>query len=145
MAEELRSFSPASIWCSREPKAIETAQTIAEMLNAPLQAIDGLEEHHRNSVPFFPTQDEFELAIAQFFRNPDKLVLGEETAHQALHRFTAAINRAIKATTADTTIIVTHGTVMTLYVASVAGVRPICFWRGLETPSFVVLTPPEPI
>ena len=106
-----------------------------------MQIADGLEEHHRTKVPYFPTEDEFEQAIEQFFRNPHKLVLGDETAQQALQRFAAAIDRVIEAAAADTAIVVTHGTVMTLYMASVAGVRPMCFWRSLETPSFVVITP----
>ena len=38
---------------------------------------------------------------------------------------------------------VTHGTVMTLYVASVAGVQPMRFWHRLGLPSFVVLTLPD--
>ena len=37
----------------------------------------------------------------------------------------------------------THGTVMTLYVATVAGVRPIPLWRRLGLPSFVVLSLPN--
>ena len=118
-----------SIRCSNEPKAIETAQILAHALKAPLRVADGLEEHHRSSVPYFPTQDEFERAIQQFFHNPQQHVLGEETAQQALRRFTAAINRIIATDTADTAIVVTHGTVMTLYMASVSGVEPMCFWR----------------
>ena len=141
LANELRGFAPASIWCSKEPKAIETAQILASALDTPMQIADGLEEHHRTKVPYFPTEDEFEQAIEQFFRNPHKLVLGDETAQQALQRFAAAIDRVIEAAAADTAIVVTHGTVMTLYMASVAGVRPMCFWRSLETPSFVVITP----
>ena len=144
LAKELRCFAPAPIWCSKEPKAIETAQILAGALDIPAQIADGLEEHHRGSVPYFPTQDEFEQAIEQFFSEPDKLVLGDETAQQALRRFTAAIDRVVEADaadTADTAIVVTHGTVMTLYMASVVGVRPMCFWRRLETPSFAVLTP----
>lgn len=145
LAEELRGFNPASIWCSKEPKAIETAQILADMLNVPVNVTDGLEEHHRDNVPYFPSQDEFEQAIEQFFLNPEEPVLGEETAQQALQRFTAAIDRIIATGTAETAIVVTHGTVMTLYTASVSGVEPMCFWRSLETPSFVVLTPPEHI
>ena len=144
LAEELRGFNTASIWSSKEQKAIETAQILADALKIPVQTTDGLEEHHRSNVPFFPTRNEFEQAIQQFFRNPQQLVLGDETAHQALQRFTAAISRIIAtdtADTADTAIIVTHGTVMTLYMASVSGVDPMCFWRSLETPSFVVLPP----
>ena len=143
LADELRVFTPTSIWCSKEPKAIETAQILAGALHLSVNIADGLEEHHRSSVPYFPTHDEFEQAVQQFFLNPQQLVLGDETAHQALQRFTAAINRIIATDTADTAIVVTHGTVMTLYMASVSGVESICFWRNLETPSFVVLTPPE--
>ena len=138
LAEELRGFTPTSIWSSKEPKAIETAQILTDALNVPVNVADGLEEHHRSKVPYFPTQDEFEQAIEQFFLNPEEPVLGEETAQQALWRFTAAINRIVATGTA---IIVTHGTVMTLYTASVSGVEPMRFWRSLETPSFVVLPP----
>lgn len=145
LAEELRGFNTASIWSSKEQKAIETAQILADALKIPVQTTDGLEEHHRSNVPFFPTRGEFEQAIQQFFRNPQQPVLGDETAQQALQRFTAAIDRIIATDTAGTAIIVTHGTVMTLYKASVSGVEPMRFWRSLETPSFVVLTPPDHI
>ena len=145
LAQELRGFSPASIWCSKEPKAIETARILADALNVPVNVTDGLEEHHRTAMPYFPTQDEFEQANQQFFRNPQQLVLGEETAQQSLRRFTVAVNRIIATDPAETAIVVTHGTVMTLYMASVSGVQPMCFWRSLETPSFVVLTPPDHI
>ena len=143
LAEELRGFSPASIWSSKEPKAIESSEILADALNVPVQIVDGLEEHHRSNVPYFPTQDEFEEAIEQFFRNQEELVLGDETAQQALQRFTAAIDRIIATDAAETTIVVTHGTVITLYMASVSGVESMSFWRNLETPSFVVLTPSE--
>ena len=138
LAEELRGFSPASIWSSKEPKAIETSEILADALNVPVQIVDGLEEHHRSNVPYFPTKDEFQQAIQQFFRYPQQPVLGDETAHQALRRFTIAINKIIATDTAETPIVVTHGTVMTLYMASVSGVEPMRFWRNLETPSFVV-------
>ncbi len=138
LAKELRGFTPTSIWCSKEPKAIETAQILTDALNVPMNVAHGLEEHHRSNVPYFPTKDGFEQAIQQFFCNPQQPVLGDETAHQALRRFTIAINKIIATGTAETPIVVTHGTVMTLYMASVSGVEPMRFWRNLETPSFVV-------
>ena len=141
LAEELRGFSPASIWSSKEPKAVETAQILASAPDTSAQVADGLEEHHRTEVPYFPTRDEFEQAIEQFFRNPYRLVLGDETAQQALRRFAAAIDRIVATDTAETTIVVTHGTVMTLYAVSASGVEPMPFWRSLETPDFVVLPP----
>ena len=115
---------------------------MAAALGVPVRTADGLEEHHRRGVPYFQTRDEFESAVEQLFCSPDQLVLGEETASQALTRFTAAIDDVIEAGQTDT-VVVTHGTVMAIYVASVAGVRPMDFWRRLGLPSFVVLALPD--
>ena len=54
----------------------------------------------------------------------------------------ASIERVIKADQADS-IVVTHGTVIALYVASVADIRPVGLWRRLGLPSYVVLTVPS--
>ena len=142
LVHRLQGFSPDAVWSSREPKAVETAEIVAGGLEVPVRTAGGLEEHHRRGVPYFQTRDEFESAVEQLFCSPDQLVLGEETAGQALTRFTAAIDDVIDAGQKDT-VVVTHGTVMTLYAASVAGVRPMDFWRRLGLPSFVVLALPD--
>lgn len=142
LAARLMEFSPAGIWSSREPKAIETAEIVADEFGVPVKIADRLEEHHRDSVPFLPSKDEFEGAVERFFHCPDQLVLGTESAEQARVRFVAAIKKAIEAGQADS-IVVTHGTVMTLYMASVAGVQMMDFWRRLGLPSYVVLTLPD--
>ena len=142
LAAQLRGFNPSVVWCSREPKAVETAEIVAGAFGIPVHVADGLEEHHRDDVPFFPTQEEFEAAVESFFCKPEQLVLGTETAEQALGRFTAAIDNVTEAEQSDT-IVITHGTVMTLYVASVFAVRRMCFWKRLGLPSVVVLTLPE--
>ena len=142
LADRLRSLGPEVVWSSREPKAVETANVVADRLGVPVRTVDGLEEHHRGGVPYFPTREEFEEAIGQFFNRPDQLVLGTETAAQSLNRFTAAVDRVVGQGHTES-IVVTHGTVMTLYVASVAGVRPTCLWRRLGVPSYVVLTLPS--
>ena len=142
LAARLRDFSPAVVWSSREPKAVETAEIVAAALGVPVRTADGLEEHHRDGVPYFPTPEEFESAVGRLFESPDELVLGTETADQALRRFTAAIDPIIEAGNADN-IVVTHGTVMAFYAASVAGVEPMDLWRSLDTPSFVVLGLPD--
>jgi broad specificity phosphatase PhoE len=43
----------------------------------------------------------------------------------------------------QTVAIVSHGTVITLYVARAAGVEPFAFWQGLGLPAFVVLSWPR--
>ena len=142
LADRLRDFSPQIVWCSAEPKAVETAEIVAKGIDVPVCAVDGLGEHARNTVPFYETRDDFEGAVERFFREPDRLVLGEETAEQALWRFANAIDEIVSAGHADN-VVVTHGTVMTLYAASFAGVGHMNFWRRLGMPSYVVLTVPD--
>ena len=142
LSAKLLNFNPRVIWCSKEPKAVETAEIIAHALGVPTQIADGFEEHHRSSVRFIPSRVEFEEAIARFFREPDRLVFGTETAKQALDRFSSAIDRVVEAVPADS-VVVTHGTVMTLYAASLARVPPMHFWRRLGMPSFAVFTLPD--
>ena len=142
LADRLREFNPAVIWSSREPKAIETAELVAGELGVPVKIADGLEEHHRDNAPFLSSKEEFEESVERFFLSPDRLVLGTETANQAHDRFAAAIDEVIDGEQADS-IVVTHGTVMTLYMASVAGVQRMDFWRRLGLPSYVVLTLPD--
>ena len=129
------------IWSSREPKAIETAEIVANEFRVPFEIADGLEEQHRDNVPFL-SQEKFEAAVERFFRCPNRLVLGAETAKQAHNRFATAIDKVTDAGQADS-IVVTHGTVMTLYAASVAGVQTMDFWRRLGLPSYVALTVPD--
>ena len=88
LAARLRGFSPEVIWSSKEPKSVETAEIVARAFGVQARTAAGLEEHDRSNVPFFETRDEFERAVEHFFREPDRLVLGTETAEQALARFT---------------------------------------------------------
>ena len=141
LAARLSEFNPAVIWSSTEPKAIETAQIVASEFSVPVEIADGLEEHHRDNVPFL-SKEVFEEAVERFFRYPDRLVLGTETARQAHNRFATAIDKVTDAGQADS-IVVTHGTVMTLHVESVAGVQTMDFWRRLGLPSYVVQTVPD--
>ena len=142
LAVRLRKFNPALVWSSREPKAIETAEIVANDLGVPVKIADGLEEHHRENVPFLPSKEEFEEAVERFFRCPDLLVLGTETAEQSRERFSDAIHKVIDAGQ-DDIIVVTHGTVISLYSANVAGVQTMEFWRRLGLPSYVVLAVPD--
>lgn len=136
MAARLRGYRANLIWCSREPKAVETAEIVGSALDISIRVTDGLEEHHRGNVPFFPTTKEFEQAIEEFFSQPSRLVLGSETASQACDRLTGAIDAVLEADSLDA-IVVTHGTVMTLYLAKLADIPPMDFWRELRTPCLV--------
>ncbi|MXX93311.1 MAG: histidine phosphatase family protein [Chloroflexi bacterium] len=141
LATKLRSFSPELIWSSREPKAVETASIVARTFDVTVRLADGLEEHHRDEVPYLPKR-EFENTVEAFFHHSDQLVLGSETAKQACERFTASIENVMKTGQKDI-IVITHGTVISLYAASVAKVHSMSLWHQLGLPSYVVLTLPS--
>jgi broad specificity phosphatase PhoE len=141
LAAELAAYQPRAIITSVEAKAVETGRIVAERLGVPRETMDGLHEHDRRNVALLDPAT-FQARVAAFFAQPETLVLGSETGAQARHRFTRAID-AVLATYPDTAVaVVAHGTVMTLYLAQVAGIDPYPFWQRLGLPAFVVLTRP---
>lgn len=142
LAQQLAKHSPDLIFSSVEPKAVETAQIVGDALNKPVEVVEGLHEHDRRNVKFLDKK-KFEASIAQFFDRPDVLTFGNETAAQAYHRFSRAVT-AITARYSDSNVaLITHGTVLTLFVSRLTAVAPFPFWKDLELPSWVVLSHPN--
>jgi broad specificity phosphatase PhoE len=137
----LAALHPDIVITSIEPKAIETGQMVAHLLNKPVEISEGLHEHCRANVPFGGI-DQFEAAVARFFAQPGDLVFGTETADEAYQRFSRAVNTVSVTHPAKTPAIVTHGTVLALFVSRVAGLRPFPFWQRLGLPAFAVLSVP---
>ena len=142
LADSLAAHHPDIVVASSEPKAAETGQIIAGLLGKPLTMAQELREHDRGNVGFLAAEH-FEAAIARFFENPQSLVLGRETADQAHQRFAAAIEAIIVRYPTATVAVVTHGTVIALFVARATGLDPFPFWKRLDTPAFVVLSLPD--
>ena len=142
LAEQVARHSPHCIVSSSEPKAIETAQIMASHLNRTCQVIAGLHEHDRSNVEW-GGKEQFEAQVAQFFRYPQRLVMGKETAAQAHERFAQAVSSVIRAHPSRNIAIVAHGTVITLLVAQAVGLEPFGFWQRLGLASFVVLSLPK--
>jgi broad specificity phosphatase PhoE len=142
LARELVPLDPSAIISSREPKAVETAQIVADQLGRPLEVNEELHEHDRSNVQW-QGQEAFEAAVAAFFVRPRDRVFGNETADQAHHRFTAALERAIGSHPAQNIVVVSHGTVITLFVSRQVCLEPFHLWKRLGLPSFVVLSLPE--
>src|SRR5437016_5699118 len=90
LAEALREHAPAAIVASEEPKARQTAEIVAAKLNIPFETAPDLHEHDRSNVPHMRS-GEFISHMEVFFRKRDELVLGRETAAEALDRFSRAI------------------------------------------------------
>jgi len=142
LADELAGHDPDIIFSSPELKAQETAQIVAQQLVKPLFIVPGLHEHERKTV-WFKNEDQFKASVKEFFEQPDALVFGEETATQALNRFSSAVDQLISKNRDQTLVVVSHGTVITLFVADNCGIEPFPFWSRLDLPSFVVLSLPD--
>lgn len=138
LAEELARFEPEVIVSSDEPKAQETAEIVARRFQLDMQLLPGLHEHDRSNVPFL-SHDAFQASIYDFFRKPDELVFGKETANAAHARFYRAVHSVLNEHRNKTVIVVTHGTVISLFISRLTGSSDLELWNRLGLPSFVAL------
>ena len=130
---------------SVEPKARATADHVAERLALTATTADGLEEQHRVTAPFL-SYSAFQRAMRRLFERPAELVFGEETAEAASTRFSMAIDRLLTEHQDRNVLVVTHGTVISLYLGRYAGIdpyhggrnwgcRPLSSWTGTQSAS----------
>lgn len=133
LAEKIVPFSAKAAVSSPEPKAAQTAEIIAHRLGLSLELDPGLHEHKRQHVSF-GTEEEFREHIAQVFAHPKSPAPGGESAEQACDRLTAALARH----PVRPLVAVTHGTVLSLYVARLLGLDAHDLWRNLHTPDAFV-------
>jgi broad specificity phosphatase PhoE len=138
LAERLRSYQPNLIISSIEPKAVETAEIIAQALSLTTQIVEDLHEHERSKTTFLPG-GVFQSAVQEFFDKPDQLVFGDETANQAHQRFSNTVYSILGKFINQTIVIIAHGTVISLFVSRLTGTSDFSIWRELGLPSFVVL------
>jgi len=140
LADKLRSsgLSFQVVVTSDEPKARETGEIVGSAFGVPVEQGEDLHEHDRDNVPVMPTR-EFISSMALFFRESGRLVLGRETAADAHARFEAAVQEVMSKHAGQDVAIVTHGTVMSLYLAELLKREPFELWRALGLPSYVAL------
>jgi broad specificity phosphatase PhoE len=141
LADRLAGHELTRIVSSEEPKAAETARLVAERLNVPWRTAPGLHEHDRSNVPHMRS-GEFISMMELFFRRPDELVLGRETANQAKQRFKVAMQRVIEQD-AGSIAIVSHGTVIALLLRGDDPGGAYRLWRGMALPSYVAVSLPD--
>src|SRR5215212_3631903 len=142
LAEKIGPYSPDLVISSVEPKAIETAQIVAQEISKPSYTVEGSHEHDRTGVAFL-SKEQFEVQIHDFFKQPDHLVMGLETASQACERFSNTLTSLEKQYPNKSIAVVSHGTVITLFVEKMTGMEPFSFWKKLDLPSFVVFSLPQ--
>lgn len=142
LAGKLAAHNLVTVVTSEEPKAAETGQIVGQILGLRLATAEGLHEHERGVVTELGGQQEFQARVARLLEQPGQLVMGYETANQAHARFAAAVARVVAQHPTGNLAIVSHGTVMTLFVARANQLDPVPFWRSLGLPAFAVLSLP---
>ncbi len=143
LARELLDFQPFRLVSSPEPKALRTAEIVAQELSLRVAQQVGLEELDRPVLPLL-SRAEHAALNAPVFAEPARRVLGRESGAAALKRFYAALTMALADTPEDHHLVaVTHGTVIALLVAAHNRVDGFELWRRLACPSIVVLGLPQ--
>jgi broad specificity phosphatase PhoE len=144
LAHQLKPYQPSRIITSEEAKAQATGAALADVLHLPTKTAPNLHEHDRRGVPYFESKADFETAVTNFFARPDELVFGGETAVQATTRITQAINHQLEVNESANLAIVSHGTVLTLFICQHnPTLSPMQFWQLLTLPCAFILTLPE--
>lgn len=142
LAARLPPASIDGVLGSVEPKAIATGRALARRLGTGFRTVPGLHEHQRGTVPLL-SDEAWREAVRRLFRTPDALVFGRETASEALARFERALASALADSPERAPAVVTHGTVMSLYLARHNDRDPFELWSGLGMPEAVVVRWPE--
>src|SRR5215510_1862923 len=138
LAERLIEYQPEVISSSLEIKAQETAHILADHFGLEYEVFEGLHEHDRSKSPFY-SKDQFQILVQEFFDKPDILVFGSETAHQVLSRFQVAVDSVLSSYQEKSILIVSHGTVISLFVSHLTRCDGYFLWKELGLPSFVLI------
>jgi len=117
------------ICTSVEPKAIQTAQFVAERHDLPVEPSFDLRELRR---PGGPVGD-YESVVRQVLENPTRSVNGWEPAGEAQTRIMTAVERLLMLHESETLAVVSHGLALTLYLAHLADATPtLDLWHSIS-------------
>lgn len=118
---------------SGEEKAYQTAKPFSDRLKKEITRIPELNELDRDKLKLV-SRAEYEKMMSRFFDNLDYSIYGLETANRALSRFKKAVDVITRQNENKKILIVTHGTVLTLYFASLQNKLGDAFqrWKRLE-------------
>jgi broad specificity phosphatase PhoE len=81
--------------------------------------------------------------VRRLFAAPTEVVFGPESGREALYRFVRGLALVLRRFPQGNVAVVTHGTVLTLFVTSRAALDPWEFWRRLHQPAYVVFDLPS--
>jgi broad specificity phosphatase PhoE len=141
VAKQLRAYEPFGLVSSPEPKARSTAELIAAQSGTRNRVVDNLREIDRRILPIMEPAGHREMNRS-IFSEPDRAILGSESANAALARYQSAIQTEIDRCESAHLVVVSHGTVMALLVARHNAVDAFRFWVDLQCGDAVTLTVP---
>ena len=141
LADKLTGYDVDVVVTSNEPKAEETGEIIADHLGVLMRTIGGLQEQARFTMPWYETAEDRADAMLPLFDNWDDVVFGEESAQAAFERFNHAIEGLNERYDDKVVTVVTHGTVMALFLEKRAGLDAKDFWMNMGIPMYVSLLP----
>ncbi len=125
---------------SDEEKAYLTIKPLADRLGKPIVRVTALGEIQRpNSEKL--TAGEYDEMKVRIFKDLDYTAHGWETANHALNRFSNAVKEIERKYDGKKILICSHGTVMTLYFASIQRKMDELFnrWESLDFGSYGVV------
>lgn len=143
LAKGLESMSPGRVITSEQEKCRETGRYLAEALGLSWEPVAGLQEQDRTGAPFLDDETEFRALLRRVFDEPDEEVLGQESANEALDRFESTVERVLREASGETLILVTHATVISLFVAKHNNFDAFPFWSTIGMPEALVLRLPD--
>ena len=135
LAVKLARLRPVAALASHEPKAVETAELLAAPLGLSVERDAAFDEHRRPGWPFSPEPASFASRVEEVLATPAISVNGAESGQAAAERFAAGLARRAE----RPLLVVSHGTVLSLYLAERAGFDAVALWRGLGFPEALVL------
>jgi broad specificity phosphatase PhoE len=125
-----------SIASSPEGKAMGTARVLAEALGLPLAIAKDFEEQRRSDTQWL-SREEFDRLVGEALDTPQSRSFGDESAAEAAARFEAAVRGLPEG--GRGALIVSHGRILTAFVARHNRILASAFWKQLEMPAFIVL------
>lgn len=142
LAERLGPLALDLVVTSLEPKAVATGRGLADRLRLPIASAPKLHEHERGNLPLL-TEDAWRDTLRRFFRHPDVLVFGRETATEARERFRKGLATVLARNPGERPAVVAHGTVMSLLVAGPNGLDAFELWSSTAMPEAWVIGWPD--
>jgi broad specificity phosphatase PhoE len=139
LADLLVELRPDALFASDEPKALQTAEPIAAKLGLGITTVRALREHDRTGEPFLRSDQEFQRRLRELFERPAERAYGRESANEARQRFGSAIARIEQRSSCERPVVVTHATVLALFLASKTHRNAWDIWKQLTMPCYVFL------